>query len=79
MPLTPLRARVSFATLACLPTRPRLLPLRTRRNLLRWSCSFAQSRYELFSEQYHGSSRASNLMLHHSSLTSAISHAIQTP
>ncbi len=53
MSLTRLRACLSFATPACLPTRPPLLRLRTRRSFLRWRYSLAQSRAELFSELHH--------------------------
>jgi hypothetical protein len=79
MSLTRLRACLSFATPACLPTRPPLLRLRTRRSLLRWRYSLAQPRSELFSEQHDTASRASSLSLHHGSLTSRLSQAIQTP
>jgi hypothetical protein len=77
--LTRHRTCLSFATLACLPTRPPFLRLRTKQSLVRWRFPFTQPHSELFSEQYHTASRAISLSLHHSSLTSTLSQAIQTP
>lgn len=77
--LTPHRTCLSFATLACLPTRPPFLRLRTKQSLVRWPSPFAQPHSELSSEQYHMASRAISLSLHNSSLTSTLSQAIQTP
>jgi hypothetical protein len=79
MLLTPLRNCLSFAMLACLPTRPPLLRLRTIQSLVRWRFSCAQPHSELFSERSHTSSRANNLSPCHSSLTSETPQAIQTP
>jgi hypothetical protein len=77
--LTPHRTDLSFATLACLPTRPVLLRLRTRPRPSRLPSPLVQPHTDLFSEQNHMPSRAICLSLHPSSLTSKLSQAIQTP
>ena len=79
MPLTPLRARVSFATLACLPTRLLLLRLRTRPGHSRLPSPVTRPHSELFPEQYHMPSRVICLSLHPCSPTSKLSQKIQTP
>jgi hypothetical protein len=79
MLLTPLRTCPSFAMLACLPTRPPLLRLRTIQSLVQRRFSCTQPHAELFSEQYRAPPEANYLSRNHSSLTSETSQAIQTP
>jgi hypothetical protein len=77
--LTPHSTCLSCATLACLPTRPPFLRLRTRRSLPGMRFSLARPRSELFSEQYCTTSRVISLSFHPSSPASRLSQAIQTP
>jgi hypothetical protein len=79
MLLTPLRNRLSFATLACLATRPPLLRLRTTHSLVQRQIPSAQPHSELFPEQCHTPSTANKLLRYQQSLTLAASQAIQTP
>jgi hypothetical protein len=79
MSLTPLRACLSFATPACPPTRPPVLRLETKQNPIRWRFSFAQPYTELFWGHCHTACSTIGRSLHRSSLTSALSEAIQTP
>jgi hypothetical protein len=77
--LTPHRTCLSFATLACLPTRPPFLRLCTKPGLSRLPSPVAQPHSELFPEQYHMPSKVICLSLLPDSLTSKFSQAIQTP
>src|ERR1700722_14313225 len=77
--LTPHRTCLSFATLACFPTRPPFLRLCTKPGPSRLPSPVAQPHSERFPEQYHMPSRVICLSLLPNSLTSTLSQAIQTP
>ena len=77
--LTPHRTCLSSATIACPPTRPLFLRLRTRPGPSRLPSPLAQPHPELFSGQYHMPSRVICLSLRPSSRTSKLSQPIQAP